>query len=80
MLAVFCEFERDILRDRAKAGIAQATGLDAYVTFAPGTVLEILLNPVGPLLDGTAAGQLIFKRSTSWQTPDQRADGTRRYA
>ena len=48
------------------------TGLDAYADFAPSTVIEILLKPVGTLLDGSAPRPLLFKSGTSGSAPDRR--------
>jgi hypothetical protein len=47
-------------------------GLEAIAEFAPATVLEIFLNPIGTLLDGSAARPLLFKSNTSGNSPDQR--------
>jgi hypothetical protein len=48
------------------------TGLDAYAVFAQEAVIEILLTPVGALLDGSAAHPLQFKRRASSQSSEQR--------
>lgn len=47
------------------------TGVDAYAVFAPATVIEILLNPIGSLLDGSAAHPLMFEVKASSHSPHQ---------
>ena len=48
------------------------TGLDAYADFARSTVIEILLNPIGKLVDGSTARPLLFKAGTAASSPDRR--------
>jgi hypothetical protein len=46
-------------------------GVDAYVVFAPSTVIEVLLNPIGALLDGSTAHPLLFEVKASSYSPHQ---------
>jgi DNA invertase Pin-like site-specific DNA recombinase len=59
MLAVFAEFERDILRDRVKAGIAQARKEGRPHDRPPSARLKISRSSVRRLLDSKPETRLI---------------------